>query len=715
MAWTDALSTGFGKHMPVILQTEAAECGLACLAMVLSYHGVMTDLATLRQRHAISLKGITLATLVDLAQQEKLGTRALRLDVHEMQQLRLPAVLHWELNHLLVLKKMSGDSYVVHDPAYGERHLSKTEMSRGFTGVALELWPATDFKPRQEKARISVGQLTGHIAGFWPSLTQIFLLSVALEIFGLVSPLFMQWVIDHVIVSRDADLLGTLTIGFMLLLFIQQGFGLVRSWILLGINTAIRVQWRSNVFSHLLRLPISYFQKRHLGDIVSRTDSVDQIQRVLTSALVETVFDGLLAVLTLVMMLIYSPQLAALAVVGALLYLAVRLLWYSPLYKATEEHIVRGAQLSTHFLETLRGVRAIKLFDRQTQRQTAWQSLLVNETNASLSIQKLQIFYGLANNLLSGIFNILLLWIGSREILANNLSVGMLLAFMAYRLQFNTRVTALISTAIDLKMLGLYAQRLADVVLTPAEAVDQRTSLAEQPAQQSIQVENLRFRYADHEPYVLDGLSLSIPAGQCVAITGGSGCGKTTLVHLLLGSLLPTQGAIRYGQNNISQIGIAQWRKRVATVMQDDTLFAGSLAVNISFFDAQPDMDRIAHCAHMAAIDTDIEAMPMGYQTLVGDMGTVLSGGQKQRVLLARALYKQPEILILDEATSHLDAVREKRVNAAIAQLPITRIVVAHRRETIATAQRVLEMDEGKIIFDGTPQAYFSQVAERLV
>lgn len=715
MAWTDALSTGFGKHMPVILQTEAAECGLACLAMVLSYHGVMTDLATLRQRHAISLKGITLATLVDLAQQEKLGTRALRLDVHELQQLRLPAVLHWELNHLLVLKKMSGDSYVVHDPAYGERHLSKTEMSRGFTGVALELWPATDFKPRQEKARISVGQLTGHIAGFWPSLTQIFLLSVALEIFGLVSPLFMQWVIDHVIVSRDADLLGTLTIGFMLLLFIQQGFGLVRSWILLGINTAIRVQWRSNVFSHLLRLPISYFQKRHLGDIVSRTDSVDQIQRVLTSALVETVFDGLLAVLTLVMMLIYSPQLAALAVVGALLYLAVRLLWYSPLYKATEEHIVRGAQLSTHFLETLRGVRAIKLFDRQTQRQTAWQSLLVNETNASLSIQKLQIFYGLANNLLSGIFNILLLWIGSREILANNLSVGMLLAFMAYRLQFNTRVTALISTAIDLKMLGLYAQRLADVVLTPAEAVDQRTSLAEQPAQQSIQVENLRFRYADHEPYVLDGLSLSIPAGQCVAITGGSGCGKTTLVHLLLGSLLPTQGAIRYGQNNISQIGIAQWRKRVATVMQDDTLFAGSLAVNISFFDAQPDMDRIAHCAHMAAIDTDIEAMPMGYQTLVGDMGTVLSGGQKQRVLLARALYKQPEILILDEATSHLDAVREKRVNAAIAQLPITRIVVAHRRETIATAQRVLEMDEGKIIFDGTPQAYFSQVAERLV
>ena len=715
MAWTDALSTGFGKHMPVILQTEAAECGLACLAMVLSYHGVMTDLATLRQRHAISLKGITLATLVDLAQQEKLGTRALRLDVHELQQLRLPAVLHWELNHLLVLKKMSGDSYVVHDPAYGERHLSKTEMSRGFTGVALELWPATDFKPRQEKARISVGQLTGHIAGFWPSLTQIFLLSVALEIFGLVSPLFMQWVIDHVIVSRDADLLGTLTIGFMLLLFIQQGFGLVRSWILLGINTAIRVQWRSNVFSHLLRLPISYFQKRHLGDIVSRTDSVDQIQRVLTSALVETVFDGLLAVLTLVMMLIYSPQLAALAVVGALLYLAVRLLWYSPLYKATEEHIVRGAQLSTHFLETLRGVRAIKLFDRQTQRQTAWQSLLVNETNASLSIQKLQIFYGLANNLLSGIFNILLLWIGSREILANNLSVGMLLAFMAYRLQFNTRVTALISTAIDLKMLGLYAQRLADVVLTPAEAVDQRTSLAEQPAQQSIQVENLRFRYADHEPYVLDGLSLSIPAGQCVAITGGSGCGKTTLVHLLLGSLLPTQGAVRYGQNNISQIGIAQWRKRVATVMQDDTLFAGSLAVNISFFDAQPDMDRIAHCAHMAAIDTDIEAMPMGYQTLVGDMGTVLSGGQKQRVLLARALYKQPEILILDEATSHLDAVREKRVNAAIAQLPITRIVVAHRRETIATAQRVLEMDEGKIIFDGTPQAYFSQVAERLV
>lgn len=715
MAWTDALSLGLRKRVPVILQTEAAECGLACLAMVLGYHGVITDLATLRTRHAISLKGMTLASLCKIAQEEKLGFRAVRLQMRELNQLRLPAILHWDLNHFVVLRAISGKSIIIHDPDSGERRLTAEEFSRSFTGVALELWPDPGFTPREEKTRVSLSQLIGQVSGFWGSLSQVLLLSAALQVFALIGPLFLQWIVDQVVVSKDADLLTTLALGFLLVLFLQQGIGVLRSWLLLVINTSIRVQWKANIFSHLIRLPLGYFQKRHLGDIVSRTASIDEIQRVLTSAFVESIFDGLLMILTLVMMFIYSPRLAYISIVAVLLYLGLRIVWFRPLYRATEEQIVRGANLSTHYLETIRGIRAIKLFARQLERRNAWQTLLVSETNATLAIQKLRILYNVVKLSLSGIFNILLLWVGTTQILAGNLSVGMLLAFLAYRSQFDSRVTGLIDQAVDLKMLQLYGERLADVVLTPGE-VEVRRTLTERALDEApdVVVENLRFRYADQEPWVLDGLNLTVRPGEAVAIAGPSGCGKTTLVNLLLGVLQPVEGTIRIGTVPLDQMGNESWRKLVGTVMQDDTLFAGSIAENICFFDTRPKPHWIEECARMAAIHKDIDRMPMGYQTLVGDMGTVLSGGQKQRVLLARALYKRPQVLILDEATSHLDLRRELEVNQAIATLQITRIVIAHRPETIGSAQRVIEISRGQVVYDGPPGGYFKRLDEQL-
>lgn len=720
MSWTDRLSFGLGRPLPVILQTEAAECGLACLAMVLSHHGAITDLAALRTRHTVSMTGVTLATLTDIAQREQLGTRGLRLELDELSQLRLPAILHWDLNHFVVLKSVSGGHVVVHDPAFGERRLTLEETSRHFTGVALEVWPNPGFAPREEKTRIRLGQLIGQVSGFWPSLTQVLLLSLALEVFGLVSPLFMQWVLDHVVVSRDTQLLTTLALGFGLLLLIQQATGLLRSWLLMVINTSVGLQWKANVFAHMTRLPLSYFQNRHLGDIVSRAGSVNEIQQTLTAAFVEALFDGLLVLLTLVLMFVYSPVLAAVALLAVVLYLALRLLWYRPLYAASEEHLVRDANQSTHYLESIRGMRAIQLFGRQNQRQAAWQTLLVGATNARLKVQKLQILYGLVRGLLSGGFMILIVWLGARQIVATELTVGMLMAFLAYRGQFDSRVTSLIDKAIDLKMLRLHAERLADLVLTPAMPTAQRLGArdlaparSEDPVSPALRLEDLRYRYADQSPWVIDGLSLQIGAGEVVAITGRSGCGKTTLINLLLGTYAPQEGSITADGVPLSQIGIERWRQGVATVMQDDSLFAGSISDNLCFFDARPDFEWMIECARMAALHEDIEAMPMGYQTLIGDMGTVLSGGQKQRLLLARALYKRPRVLVLDEATSHLDLESEAQVNQAIAALPITRIVIAHRPETLRAAPRVVELQGGRVAFDGPPADYFARVAQR--
>ena len=711
MSWTDALALGLRRRLPVILQTEAAESGLACLAMVMSYHGAITDLATLRRRHLVSSTGATLDVISELAQREQLNFRAVRLEIEELAQLRTPAVLQWGLNHFVVLRKVRGERAYINDPALGKRRLPLAEVSRHFSGVALELFPAPDFKPRKDKARISIPQLIGQVTGFWRPLTQVLLLTLTLEVIALVNPLFLQWIIDQVIVTADRSLLTTLALGFLLLLVTQQGVGLLRSSILLVINTSVRIQWRANVFSHLLRLPMGWFKERHLGDVVSRTGAIDQIQGVLSGAFIEALFDGALGIITLALMFFYSAPLAWIGVAAVVIYLALRLLWYRPSYAATEEFIVRSALLSTHYLETLRGIRAIKLFGRQDERQGAWQTLLVSETNAGLTTQKLQIFYGLARSVISGTFDILLLWLGTRQVVDGTLSVGMLMAFLAYRSQFDARMTDLIGRGLDLKMLQLYAERLADVVLSEPEA-ENRRALAEAPLEgtPSISIENLRFRYSAQDPWVLDGVTLTIEPGESVAIVGGSGCGKTTLINLLLGSLVPNEGLIRIGAIPLNRMGNSAWRQLVGNVMQDDTLFAGSIADNISFFDAQPDPLWIERCARLAAIHEDIENMPMGYQTLVGDMGTVLSGGQRQRVLLARALYKRPSILVLDEATNQVDIRREAEVIRSIRALRISRIVVSHRPETISGVERVIELAEGRVSFEGTPDEYFARV-----
>jgi ATP-binding cassette, subfamily B, bacterial CvaB/MchF/RaxB len=712
MAWTDAIRLQWGAKLPVVLQTEAAECGLACLAMVLGWHGTVTDLAVMRRRHAISLKGMTLAALAQIAQRENLGARAVRLELNQLRQLKLPAILHWELNHFVVLKSVGAGHITIHDPAFGERRVSMAEVDKKFTGVAMELWPEPGFEPRKEATRISLMQLIGRVKGFLPSLTQVLVLTLVLEVLSLASPLFMQWIVDQVVVSRDADLLTTLAIGFAMLLVLQQIFGVARAWAMMSINTAINVQWQSSIFTHLLRLPVEYFQKRHLGDIVSRTSSIGEIQKVLTATFVETLFDGLMMLLTLVIMFIYSPTLAGIAVLAVALYLVIRILWYRPLYMASQENIVRGAMVSSHYLETIRGVRAIKLFSRQAQRQAAWQTLLVAQTNAGLGIQKLNLFYRVVRSTLSGGFYILLLWMGTRQILDGSLSVGMFVAFLAYRSQFDTRLSDLIGKYFDYKMLTLHAERLADVVLTPPEPAHAMLWGQDAGAQphRAIHIDHLKFRYSEQDPWVLQGLNLHIEPGQAVAIVGGSGCGKSTLAALLLGVYTAQEGSIQHGGVALERLGLGPWRSLVGTVMQDDTLFAGSVADNICFFDPQPDHAWIAQCARVACIHDDIETMAMGYQTLVGDMGTVLSGGQKQRVLLARALYKRPQILILDEATSHLDVRLEALVNRAIAKLEMTRIIIAHRPETIGAAQRVIELGGGKVMFDGEPAAYLRQL-----
>ncbi len=680
-----------GRKLPMIFQTEAAECGLACLAMVANYHGIVTDLPALRRRFALSLRGASLAHVLKFAGRLDLSGRPLRLELEDLPYLQTPSILHWDMNHFVVLKKATPRHVFLHDPSLGARKLSYAQTSRHFTGVALELSPTAAFKPRDESSPLRWRDLTGRMVGLKRALAQIFVLAALLELLFILSPLFLQFTVDRVVAHYDPGLLVTLGIGFALLVGLQTLLGALRSWTTLYFGVSLKLQWYANIFSHLVRLPVSFFEKRYFGDIMSRFDGAEAIQRTLTNNFIEAVLDGIISIFVLAVMLVYSVKLALIVMASVGLYIALRHAGYARLRSFTEEQIIRLARQQSYFIETLRGIRTIKVFGREDSRTTRWLNLLTGATNAQVATEKMSILFRSANTLLFGLQSVAIIWLGAALVLHGRLTLGMLFAFVAYQEQFKARVATLVDRVFEFRMLSLQAQRLADLVLEKAET-GHRDLPAAAPEEASIDVRSLFFRYSDAEPWLLNDVTLRIEPGECVAITGRSGAGKSTLLKLMAGLLQPQAGEVFVGGHSVAASRAAMQGK-VGFVLQDDSLFGGTIAENISFAADVADMARVEECARLACLHDEIMAMPMAYSTLIGDMGSALSGGQQQRLLLARALYPQPQILILDEATSHLDVATEQRIAAMLADLRITRVFAAHRPDTVAIATRVISLE----------------------
>ena len=664
--------------------------------MVASHHGNNIGLRELRRRHALSLKGATLAQIVEIGGNLGFRCRPLRLDLEHLSQLQLPCIAHWDLNHFVVISKVHRNGVTVLDPAFGKRRLSLEEVSRHFTGIALELHPTAEFQVTSRPPAVSLAQLTGRVEGLWRALGLLLLLSIALQVFVLIAPFFMQWTVDQALVSYDRDLLTVLGMGFALALLLQVCIGQIRGRAVIYLSNRLNLQWTGNVFRHLLRLPLEFFEKRHLGDVTSRMGSVQAIQQTLTTSFLEALIDGLMAVVTLGMMLLYSWKLALVTLLAVVLYAIARACAFAPLRRGTEKQLIAGARQESHLLESIRGVQSVKVAGRESVRQAGYFNLMNETVNQDVWLSKFGLSFEGANQLLFGLERIAVVWLGALLAMDNVFSVGMLIAYLAYKDQFSQRVGALIDKWVEFRMLRLHGERLSDIVLTdPEDNASNGNALL--PDGLRIEVEDLGFRYAPGEPWVLKNCSFVVDPGESVAIIGPSGCGKTTLVKILLGLLQPTEGQIRIGGVPLSRISIGDYRRAIGAVMQDDQLFAGSVSDNIAFEDDHHDEERVREAAELAAVHDDIAAMPMGYKSLIGYMGTTLSGGQKQRVILARALYRKPQLLFLDEATSHLDMERERLVNEAVKRLELTRVIIAHRPETIASADRVLIMQSGAI------------------
>ncbi|WP_426788025.1 peptidase domain-containing ABC transporter [Xanthomonas campestris] len=693
---TSLLRAWMSRATKIVYQSEANECALACLSMILHKHGNQVSLEELRTTAGNFAQGMTVSDIANAAERNGLVCRPLRLELEELGQLTLPAILHWDMDHYVVLERVHRTSIVLLDPARGRVSVRNDQIGRHFTGIAVELLQGPNLKRRTERKPLSLTALFGPVRGLRSALLNLGMLSLGLELVALASPQAFQIVVDRVLADGDRGLLPVVVVAMVILAITQVVFSLIRSWAIVWISSQISIGWSTGLFSRLLRLPHTFFQNRSLGDISSRFSTLYTMQQAVSTQLVTGVLDGIMSIATGIMLFIYSPKLALFTIFASATYIAVRLAYLSRLKLNTVSALIEEARRQSLLLESIRGSQTLKLFGK-----TAWQaSRYANRSAASIGasalVQRTTAAYSAMGTVTLSTARIGAIAIGAVLVFKGDFTAGMLVAYASYADLFVGRLSSLVEYGTQLSLLSAQAERVADIALAqPEKEPAVPTRLGKEKLQ--IEFRNVSYRYSDNQPWILYDASLLIPAASTTAICGPSGSGKSTLAKLLLGLAEAQQGDVLFNGRTIREMGPSEVRAQLACVMQDDVLFQGNLGENISFFDEKPNQSMIEEVASLSCIHGDISCMPMGYRTMVGDMGSSLSGGQKQRILLARALYRNPKALLLDEASSHLDQERETSIIRNLRSLKMTVIQIAHRKETLDSADRIFLVQDGKI------------------
>jgi ATP-binding cassette subfamily B protein RaxB len=681
-------------RVPVILQSRRAECGLAAITMIARQFGHDLDLTALRRRFGEVRPD--LRSLLDVADALGMVGRPLRLGLAETRRLRLPALLHWEFDHFVVLVKVGRRRFVVHDPAVGRRVLDPGEFGAAFTGIAVEFLAVREFTRASGRQLPSLRGLLRSFRGLRSYLSVMLLLLVATQLLSLAPPMATQLLIDEVVLGQDRIWLRKVIFGLALIMLVAVLIDTLRRRIALFVGMRIASDATTMIIGHLLRLPAATVARRSVGDLVSRVDSVHPLRVALTETSLQLVVQAVVLLATLTLMLVYSRLLTAITLGLVFVIALLHAVLLPRSRRLNTEFVVAAARAGNSLIESLRAYPAVNAMGLGGTRLAHWQNDFTAGINAETRKQQLAIVASAGQGAIMVVEYALFLAAGIAGVLDGRFTLGVLFAFLSLRGTLIAAAIEMLGAARQLYMVRSHADRVAEIVAESPEPAPPRHALRRR-LRGAIGCEGIFFRYPCG-PAVLAGCTVDIQTGESIVIRGASGSGKTTLLRLLAGSLAPDRGRLRYDGMDSRLWDQGVLRRQFGIVLQSDRLFEGSVAYNISGFEAEVDVGRLREAAELATIWDDIQDLPMSVHTPLSGADGGLSGGQAQRLLLARAIYRRPRVLFLDEATSQLDPATERRIIDNLAALDVTRVSIAHRSNALAAATRFIELDAGKAV-----------------
>jgi ATP-binding cassette, subfamily B, bacterial len=691
------------RRVPEVRQLSEVECGIACVTMILNYFGSRVSLSELRASYGTSRDGLSALELVQVARRYGLRVRAISLLNSDFRFVTLPAMVHWEFNHFLVVERWSPRHVFVVDPATGRRRLTHPEFEQGFTGVVLIAEPAAAFVRRAAPARSTFRQYAVEYFRHAPgTFLQVLAASFLLLVIGLTLPLLTKVVVDQILPFRMKNIMPILGLGILALFLSQMLAALLRQWLLVYLRARIDIRMMLRFVEHMLSLPYSFFQQRSTGDLLARVTSNAVLREILSNQLLSTVMDSVLVIFYLVILLWQSLPFGLLTLAVGLTQVVALLVSNRPVGRLARRELTAFGKAQGYLGEVLVGIATLKASGAEDRAFDRWSNVFFDHLNTSLR-------YNYVVGTITGILTALpvfgqlaLLWVGATLVLNGSLSVGTMVGLTVLAGSFFAPLASLVTSGQQFQLVGANLARISDV--TEAEP-EQAGPVVERPMPRlsgHVELANVCFRYSPAGPDVLRDISLTVEAGQRCAIVGLSGSGKSTLGKLLVALYVARTGDVIYDGCSLARLNWQELRRQFGVVLQESVLFSGSVRSNIAFNDPAIDLDGVIAAAKIAAIHEDIVTMPMGYDTFVAEGGSALSGGQRQRLAIARAVAHEPTILLLDEATSHLDVETEQRVAQNLRALSCTQIVIAHRLSTIRDADLILVLHQGAIVERGT-------------
>jgi ATP-binding cassette subfamily B protein len=688
------------RPIPLIQQLSATDCGIAALGMVLRYYGKDIPLAEIRQAVGVGRNGTTASSLLRAGRLFGLRARGVRAEVEDLSGLPRSTILHWDFGHYVVLDGVGTDFIRIVDPAVGRRRVPLTQLRRAFTGVALVFEPSETFAPGKAKTNSAAGLLK-QILERRGLLTRVLTISAIIQILSAVLPIVTGVLIDRVVPQRSYSLLFLLATAYIAFQLFNAVATFIRAHLLLYLQTQVEAGFTLRFLDHLIELPYSFFQQRTAGDLMMRFGSNASIKEIVTSTTLSTVMDGFMVSLYLILLMLANVRLTLMVITIAATRLLLIVLMRRQQRELLAETLEISARSQTYQVEMLSGMETLKAMGLEHRAAENWSNLFVESLNISIKRGRLDAIFAALQSILGTASTLVVMFCGTYFVLKGSFTLGTMVAFNGLVAAFFGPLTSLISAGVQFQMLETYLERINDVINTAPEQKTGSVALAKKLTG-AISLEGVSFRYAKSDPLVLEGVSITVPPGYRVALVGPTGSGKSTLARLMAGLYEPSEGRILFDGKSLITLDLRSVRSQLGIVTQDTQLFGGTMRQNVALANPQMGLDQVIYAAKLARIHDEIAAMPMGYETILADRGLSLSGGQRQRLALARALACCPAILVLDEATSHLDAVTEEFVNQNLARLRCTRIVIAHRLSTVRGADLIIVLDSGKVVATGT-------------